>query len=196
MKVKFKIYETPQPEDAQREHLSHARVQSVGTVHLYEMCEELRDLGVNSAQIKAVLDASGKFLFKWLQLGYHVEFEEIGTFSLSLRSKPFMDESGKKTMRVEADGVNFRCNKRLKEKVREIELYKVKPDKNIMPGEITRKKRLLAYLEKKAFINIAKYAELNNCSRYISQRDLLAFVEEKWISVSGKGAHKVYILAE
>lgn len=194
MKVKFRVYETPQPENMQREPLSHARVQSRGTVRLNEMCEELQDLGVNSAQIKAVLDASQRFIIRSLQFGYNVELEGIGIFSLSLRSKPYEKETGQKMMRVEVDNLNFRCNKKLKEKVRRFELERIKMKQKSTSGLAACKKRTIAYLEKHGYINCVQYAELNNCTIYKARKDLSTFLNEGLLSTSGKGAHKVYIL--
>lgn len=196
MKVKYRIYDTPQPDSAQREPLSHARAQTRGTVRLDEMCEELRELGINSAQIKAVLDASQRFIYRSLHYGYNVELDGIGTFSLSLCSEPFETEEGKKMMRVKVDNLNFRCNKKLKAKIQDFELEQVKTDSQSMPGLNTRKKRMTAYLEKHGYINTVRYTEINNCSRYQARKDLTSFVDEGFLLLSGRGSHKVYLLKE
>lgn len=193
MKVKFGIYETPQPEGTDHEILQHARIHTRGTVRLNELCIELREQGVNSAQVKAVLDAAARFLFKSLQMGYNVELEEIGTFSLSLRSKPIAAEPENNKMRVEVDTVNFRCNQRLRERVRKIELIKEKDIKRTASNLSVRKKRMIGYLEKYGYINTVEYAELNDCTRYQSRKDLLAFTEEGLLIHSGRGSHKVYL---
>jgi len=194
MKVKFRIYETPQPENRESEPLSHARIQTRGTVRLDEMCDELRELGVNSAQIKAVLDASRRFLVRSLHYGYNVELEGIGIFSLSLCSKPHEKESGEKVMRVQVDSLNFRCNKQLKSKIQAFELEQIKRKDPKAPGLATRKKRMIAYLEKQGCINNRQYAEHNNCSSYQARKDLAAFLTEGFLYTSGRGSHKVYLL--
>ncbi len=194
MKVRFGVYDTPQPEGVQRESKQHARVHSKGTIRLNEMCEELRDLGVNSAQIKGVLDAAAKFMAKSLRHGYNVELDGIGIFSISLRSTSFEDELEKKKTRVEIDGVNFRCNKDLKKRVQKAELQKDKMSLQSMPSLTLRKKRMIAYLEEHGYINAVRYADINNCSRYLGRKDLLSFDEEKLIVSSGKRAHKIYLI--
>lgn len=193
MKVKFRTYETPQPEDAQREPLTHARVQTRGTVHLDEMCDELRELGINSAQIKAVLDASQRFIYRSLHYGYNVELDGIGTFSLSLRTKPFENAEGEKMMQVKVDNLNFRCNKKLKAKIQDFELEQIKPESKA-PTLLTRKKRMITYLEKHGCINTLEYTAVNNCSYYQARKDLAAFLDEGLLFLSGKGSHKIYLL--
>lgn len=193
MKVRFKVYETPQPEEVQRELQLHARIHSKGTVRLDELCAELRELGVNSAQIKAVLDASGKFIGKWLKNGYHVELEGIGTFSLSLRSRPIEKESGAKVTRVTVDRVNFKSNKQLMNHVKQAYLEEIDAENLKTPVFSGRRKRMLAYLEKTPYINVSKYAEINLCSRYIARKDLQVYIDEGILDWSGRGAHKVYV---
>jgi len=192
MNVKFSLYEIPLPGEQTEDSRPQARVHTNGTIRLNDICNELRDLGVNSAQIKAVLDATAKYLGKSLAHGYNFELEGIGTFSLSLHCDTVQKQTGE-AVRVKAGGVNFRCGRSLKEKVSEVEFRHVKHSSSRSSLK-KRKKQMIDYLEKQGYINISKYALLNNCSRYQARKDIESFVEEELIISSGAKSHKVYVL--
>lgn len=206
MKIRFGVYKNP-PAQGSEEPSSqlHGRVISKGTFRLSELCDNLRDLGVNSAQVKAVLDATGKFIRQSLTDGYNVELDGIGTFSLSLRSQPIAEEKKEGTekaieeqgvTRLTVDRINFKSNRRLLEQInRKMELINIS-DHLPTPSLSHRKQRLLNHLQKNGFISNMKYAEINNCSRYQSNKDLPAFEQEGLIARKGKGTHRVYVLAE
>ncbi|MDH6535257.1 DNA-binding protein [Parabacteroides sp. 52] len=192
MKVKFSLYEIPLPGVHAETSRPQARVQSKGTIRLEEICSELRELGVNSAQIKAVLDATAKYMGKALVNGYNFELEGIGSFSLSLHSTLVETEKGE-SVQVEAHGVNFRYSPSLKEKINEaqFELIKQSP---VHASLTKRKRQMIGYIETYGYINISKYALLNNCSRYQATKDIEYFEKEGLITSSGMKTHKVYVL--
>lgn len=201
MKIKFGVYENPPaPGSEETSCQLHGRIISKGTFRLPELCENLRELGVNSAQVKAVLDATARFIRQSLTDGYHVELDGIGIFSLSLRSQ-FVEEEGegeeaevKKMTRLTVDRINFKSNRRLLEQInRNMELMDISSIQPIPPF-VYRKQRLLKHLRKNGFISERKYAELNNCSRYQSHKDLSLFEQEGLIARKGTGTHKVYVL--
>ncbi|MDH6535699.1 hypothetical protein D0T51_11490 [Parabacteroides sp. 52] len=203
MKIRFGVYETPQPDNSGRPPRLHARVISKGTMRMDDLCAELRDLGVNSAQIKAVLDAAGKFIGKSLTNGYHVELEEIGTFSLSLRSnqvEEIQDDSGEEEYpegiltQVAIDRINFRGNPKLLKHIRQSASLEKVSTPLFSASLKKRKARMLSYLQEQGYISGLKYAEINNCSRYQSKKDLSGFEAEGLIQAKGKGSHRVYVL--
>ncbi len=193
MKVKISLYDIPLPGEQPEESRLQARIQSKGTIRLNAICNELRDLGVNSAQIKAVLDAVAKFMGKSLVNGYNFELEGIGTFSLSLHSALIEKEEGE-VVRVKAGGVNFRCGKELKRKIREAEFEQIKQSPKLTSLK-KRRTKMIKYLGSNGYINISKYALLNDCSRYQAGKDLESFMKEEILVSSGSKSHKIYILA-
>ncbi|MDH6313427.1 putative histone-like DNA-binding protein [Parabacteroides sp. PFB2-10] len=203
MKIKFGVYENPPaPGGEETSYQLHGRIISKGTFRLSDLCDNLRELGVNSAQVKAVLDATGRFIRQSLTDGYNVELDGIGTFSLSLRSQLMEEEHEeeaeevKKTTRLTVDRINFKSNRRLLEQInRNMELMKITPNQAV-PSFVYRKQRLLNHLKKTGFISERKYAGLNNCSRYQSRKDLSVFEQEGLVVRKGSGTHKMYVLAE
>lgn len=144
---------------------------------------------VSSADVKAVLDSFVWAINLSLHNGQHVELEELGHFSPSLRTRPSAD--GKK-MTVMVDGVNFRCSEKLKEELRNTELEHVKTPKKLTLDE--RQKRMLEFLERNKRITTPDYAELNDCSRYRATADLKLYVEKGVLSKIGGGTHVMYVL--
>lgn len=209
MKIKFGVYPNPPAPGSEETTIQlHGRVISKGTFRLSDLCDDLLELGVNSAQIKAVLDATGRFIRRSLTDGYNVELDGIGTFSLSLRSQQIVKEKvevaedGEETVekenftRLTVDRINFKTNKRLLKQINQnMALMEVTPDQPT-PGIAYRKQRLLKHLQKNGFISIRKYAEITNCSRYQSNKDLPAFEQEGLITRKGNKTHQVYVLAE
>lgn len=194
MEVRFGIYETPQPEGEGKEKRLHARVHPYETIRLDGLCEELGEKGINSASVKAVLDAIKRIMEKSLMRGFNVELEGIGTFSLSLHTQMVEKKPGIKTPHITIDGINFRANKQLKEKVKRAKLEADNRQSHAIPPLTVRRQRMITYLEKYGYISGSKYARINGCSRYQARKDLEAFLQEKLVHTSGQASHKVYQL--
>lgn len=190
MGIKFKVHETPQPKGRKAPKLSHARALCDSTVKMDRLCDMICARStISSADVKAVLDS-----FVWaigfsLESGQHVELEELGHFSPSLRTQ--LSADGKK-MQIIADNVNFRCSKKLKEELKSAELQKIKTAKKLTFDE--RKKKMLDFMAQNKQITTPDYAELNGCSRYRATADLKLLVEKNVLSKIGGGTHVMYVL--
>lgn len=190
MGIKFKVHQTPQPSGRKGKILSHARALSSGTQKMDRICKMVCERStVSSADVKAVLDSFVWVIGLSLKSGQHVELEELGHFSPSLRSRPTADG---KRMTVVVDGVNFRCSEKLKEELKDAELEIVKTPKKFTPEE--RKARMKDFLARNEHITTPDYAELNNCSRYQATADLKKLVERGDICRIGSSTHVMYVL--
>lgn len=192
MDVKINIYETPKPAGREGETLEHARVESKGTRKLEEICKELVPKGLNTAQIKGILDGLAVYMGKSLRDGYHIELEDIGIFSLSVRSRVSKKDPTKMT--VEVDGVNFKCSSKFKERARKAKLKVNKEAKPKLLSLARRKEKLLTFLAKNSSINVREYTRLNNCTEYRARIDLKTFEEEGIVVQNGNKTHKIYLL--
>lgn len=191
MGIKFKVHSTPKPKDRKGQALNHARALSRGTVKMDDLCEIICQRGsISSADVKAVLDSFVWAIGHSLKYGDHVELEDLGHFSPSLRSR--LQPDGK--TKVSVDSVNFRCSKKLKEVLKKTDLEQVKnPEK---PDLSVRKKQLINYLKRNEHITTRGYSSLNECSRYQAEKDLKQFVADKEIYRLGKGTHIMYVLPD
>lgn len=189
MDVKIKIFETPKPVGRTGETLQHARAQSKGTRTMDDICAKIVPLGLNTAQLKGILDGLAVYIGESLRDGYHIELEDVGTFSLSVKTRP---SDNPEKMAVEVDGVNFRCSKKLMARAKRAKLML---DKQQSPSYSLekRKKRMFEYFRKNASISIMEYVRLNYCSQYQAKKDLDSFEKEGLILRKGKKTHQVYV---
>lgn len=191
MAIKYSIHETPQPKGRKTKVLSHARALPNATKKMDDICEMICErASLSSADVKSVLDSFVWVIDHSLRYGNHVELEDLGYFSPSLRTQKTND--GKMTVRV--DGVNFRCSEKLKKKLRDTHLEKQKKAHSYTLEE--RKNRMLNYLDRNEDITTPVYAGLNNCSYYKASDDLRKFTETEIICRLGKGTHVMYVLNE
>lgn len=190
MAIKFTVHDTPNPRTRKGKNVPHARAVCRGTYKLNDICELVSERSaISSAQVKGVLDSLAWVVAFALERGYHVELEDLGYFSPSLRSR----EKDDRKCSVEVDGVNFRCSTRLKEKLKGIKLEEVKKRKvEETPEEQQRK--LLEYVKTKGAISPRLYAELMNCSRYKAEAALKKFVAEGILVKVGYRNKVMYLL--
>lgn len=194
MGIKFGLYATPQPRGEENSEAQHARALTCGTKTLDDICYVLSDRStLTSADIKGVLDGLAGYIRESLEYGYHVELEGLGFFSLALKSTPHTLPSGKKTVKAEVAGINFRCSCQLKSAVRRI---KTKPvQRSGTPFDLEeRKKRMMEYLGKYPYLNVTDYRSLNGCTYYRAKQDLNKFVADGLLRQTGQNSHRNYLL--
>ena len=89
MGAKYALYENPNPKGDGKKQPLHARIVPRGTIHTQEIAEEIADsCGYSTATTKGMLDALAKVISKNLRYGYTVELDDLGSFSISLKSRP------------------------------------------------------------------------------------------------------------
>lgn len=190
MAIKFKVHETPQPKGREGKALQHARAVASDTKKMDDICTLIcARSSVSSADVKAVLDSFVWIIGLNLQHGDHVELEDLGHFSPSLRTRKLPD--GK--MEISVDGVNFRCSEAMKKQLKRATLEK----ESTLPHftRQKRKERMLSYIDENDSITVPTYGKINACSRYKAQADLLLFINEGLIVRVGSGTHVMYLLA-
>lgn len=196
MSIKFAVYNTPSP-DKNGTQLQHGRVISSGTQNLDRICGFISECSsLSSSDVKGVLEALVVYIGRELAEGYSIDLEGLGHYSPSLRSKEFVNEKGKKMIRTEVKGVNFRCSNRLKELVQEEGVKRVQRKNLSSTTQAKRKETMLEYLTGTSYINISDYAKLNDCSYYLAEKDIKLFLSEGIIGQMGCRTHRVYVLSQ
>lgn len=192
-RIKFGVYKAPNTDG--KEQQPCARLISKGTIKMKDVCEYLSDSStLTSADLKGTVEALITYIGRELSNGYCVELEGLGHFSPALKTLQKTDENGQTIFCAKADGVNFRCSKRLKELVNRERPIKVKR-KNCASSELSdRKGRMLRFLQNNPFINLTDYASLNSCSRYRASEDMKEFVKDGSVVKMGCKTHRVYSL--
>lgn len=193
MSIKFKAYLTPKPNGRKGTNLTHARAISRGTYDLKKVCDLISERSaVSSAEVKSVLDSFAWVIELALEDGCHVELDDLGYFSPSLKTVQSKKNPNKNTVYV--DGINYRCSTSLREKLRQIDLEYVKEKKKPDNWD-TRKKDLLEYMERWESVTPRTYADTFGCSRYRAEIDLKQFVKEGVLVRVGYRNKVMYLLA-
>ena len=192
-RIKFGVYKTPKGNATEQQ--SCARLISKGTMRMEDICEYLSDsCSLTSADVKGAIEALTTYIGRNLSNGYCVELEGLGHFSPALKTLQKTDEKGRTVFFARADGVNFRCAKRLRELVDKDRPLKIKRE-NVTSNELTdRKNKMLKFLQNNPYINLTDYAGINHCSRYRATEDMKLFVKDGIVSKMGYRTHRVYSL--
>ena len=193
MSIKFKVYSTPKPHSRSGAKLTHARAISRVTYDLQKVCDLISERSaVSSAEVKSILDSFAWVIELALEDGCHVELDDLGYFSPSLKTVPSKKDANKNTVYV--DGINYRCSTSLRKKLHKIDLEYVKEKKK--PNDWnTRKTDLVKYMEHWESITPRTYAEAFGCSRYRANLDFQRFVEEGVLVKVGYRNKVMYLLA-
>ena len=144
--------------------------------------------------LRGCLQALRDQMLFYLEMGYNVELEGFGTFSLSLHSKPVMDKKKIRAEGIAVDGLNFRPCKELKRKLSTIKVERsdrVESDPTYLSKEECEK-RVFAYLEKHSYLTQQVYISLCHCSRTKACQDLNRLVAEGRLVYSCFGRNKLY----
>lgn len=190
MGIRYTVHPTPQPDAREEKTLSHARALSWSTKKMDDICQLICQRStVSSADVKAVLDSMVWVIGFSLKSGDHVELENLGHFSPSLRSRKLPNGS----YSVAVDGVNFRCSTKLKKEMASAKLKRVKRLSLLTLEE--RKASMMRYIEVNGHISVRTYAEQSNCTRYRAESDLKHFVDEGLLCRVGSRTHVLYVLA-
>lgn len=189
MAIKYTLHETPKPNDREGEVLTHARAVCNKTCRLDYICELVSNRSsISSADVKSVLDSFAWAIALCVNSGDHVELEELGYFSPSLRTR----QMGNGEVCVDVDGINYRCSTKLKDAVRAADLEKVNVKREEDPSK--RKKILIDYLKENGSISLRTYAGISGCSRYRAEADFEEYLQEGVIVKIGHRNRVLYLL--
>ena len=164
--------------------------------------------GISESATEAVLIDVADMLVEMLSMGYNVNLEGIGTFSLSLGfedDKPteMQSEEDKMTYRkVGVKDINFKASPELIREVKretdrdlERDMGGVKVIRKQLYSKEERIARALEVIEANGLITLSDYAYINNLSRTAASLELKELTDDKTspIGSMGRGSHKVWV---
>ena len=164
--------------------------------------------GISESTTEAVLLDVADMLVEMLSMGYNVNLEGIGTFSLSLGfedDKPteMQSEEDKMTYRkVGVKDINFKASpefikevKRETDRGLERDMGGVKVIRKQLYSKEERIARALEVIEVNGLITLSDYAYINNLSRTAASLELKEITDDKTspIGSMGSGSHKVWV---
>ena len=164
--------------------------------------------GISESTTEAVLTDVVDMLADMLSMGYNVNLEGFGTFSLSLGfedDKPTemqTDDDMMKYRKVGVKNVNFNSSPEFVKAVKmetdcdlEREMSGVKVIRKQLYSKEERIARALEIIEKNGVLTLADYASINNLSRTAASMELKELTCDKSSPIDslGRGSHKVWV---
>ena len=164
--------------------------------------------GISESTTEAVLMDVADMLVEMLSMGYNVNLEGLGTFSLSLGfedDKPteMQGEEDKMAYRkVGVKDINFKASPELLKSVKhetdrdlERDMGGVKVIRKQLYSREERIARALEMIEANGFITLSDYAYINNLSRTSASLELKENTADRTspIGSMGSGSHKVWV---
>ena len=164
--------------------------------------------GISESTTEAVLTDVVDMLTDMLSMGYNVNLEGFGTFSLSLafedvKPREIQAEDDKMTYRkVGVKDINFKASpefikevKRETDRDLERDMGGVKVIRKQLYSREERIVRALEIIEKNGVLTLGDYASINNLSRTAASLELKELTNEKTSPIDslGRGSHKVWV---
>lgn len=164
--------------------------------------------GISESTTEAVLTDVVDMLTDMLSMGYNVNLEGFGTFSLSLGfedDKPTemqTDDDMMKYRKVGVKNVNFNSSPEFVKAVKmetdcdlEREMSGVKVIRKQLYSREERIARALEVIEKNGVLTLGDYASINNLSRTSASMELKELTCDKSSPIDslGRGSHKVWV---
>ncbi|MDL2277097.1 DNA-binding protein [Parabacteroides sp. OttesenSCG-928-G07] len=194
MSANYKLVRTPNPKRDGQVLPYHVRFASNGTIHTREFMQVARDRSsFTEGDIRGVLQLVQDVMADYLMMGYNVEMEGIGTFSISLKAPLVENKRKMRSEQVSFRTVLYRPSATLRERLRPMPVYRAE---EVKKNEFTREecqRRLEEYLTKEPFITGSEYMQLNHCSRAKASNDLRRLKKEGLLERAGNGPTTHYL---
>lgn len=164
--------------------------------------------GISESTTEAVLTDVVDMLADMLSMGYNVNLEGFGTFSLSLafedeKPREILNPDDKMTYRkVGVKDINFKASpefvkdvKRETDRDLERDMGGVKVIRKQLYSREERIARALEVIEKNGVLTLGDYASINNLSRTSASMELKELTNDKTSPIDslGRGSHKVWV---
>ena len=184
------------------------RLETIGNIDLETFTHYLYRYGSGISRGTAlhVFQQTSEMLADLLARGYSVSIEGLGTFKAIVGLKqekepeaPETDASRRNAQSLEINGVNFRADKKLIERIDigcQLERGPVSRIKRSPYTKEQRLKRAIAYLKQQHFMRISDYMFLNRLSRSVATRELRELSEDRQSGITHTGSRctKMYLL--
>ena len=207
--AKYKLQEMSDMRDEGKRRV-YPKMVPYRTLSRKEFVEQMQSFHRDLSQgtIEAVLTDVEDVLVRMLSMGYNVNLEGLGTFSLSLGfedDKPTemqTDDDMMKYRKVGVKNVNFNSSPELVKAVKmetdcdlERDMGGVKVIRKQLYSKEERIARALSVLEKNAVITLGDYAYINDMSRTAASLELKEITEDPTSPIRsiGRGSHKVWV---
>ncbi|MDR1556835.1 MAG: HU family DNA-binding protein [Tannerellaceae bacterium] len=199
MPAYYNLFKNPPQEGEEKEKGQiHARLVNQNPIRIDRMVNEISAFSsFSAADIKGMLASFQHQLLLHLSCGETVEFEGLGTFSVSLKNIPATEEKEVTPSRVQFKKVVFRCSGELKDQLRQMKFQRADEGSRLEGyPEKKRKENILSYLDTHYTLSSSTCRWLNGCSRYLAIKDLKELQKEGKIIRLGSRHNAQYAAVE
>lgn len=207
--AKYKLQEMSDMRDEGKRRV-YPKMVPYRTLSRKEFVEQMQSYHRDLSQgtIEAVLTDVEDVLVRMLSMGYNVNLEGLGTFSLSLGfedDKPTemqTDDDMMKYRKVGVKNVNFNSSPEFVKAVKmetDCDLERVMSGVKVIRKQLYSKEeriaRALSVLEKNVAITLGDYAYINDMSRTAASLELKEITQDPTSPIRsiGRGSHKVWV---
>ena len=198
MSANYNLFKNPNPGKKENGKATlHARLVNQRIIRTQELAEDISDAcSFNTADVKGMLEALKRRLAFHLRYGAIIEFEGVGTFSVSLKCPPLTNEKDIKPKHVQFNKVVFRCSNELRKQLKYMEIDRADEESRLQTlSPDKRKANILNYLQTAGSISSSECRGLNGCSKYMALKDLNDLLKEGKIVRLGYRSNAQYGLA-
>lgn len=194
MSAKYALFKNPDPTKEGTEDRFHARLVPYGVVRTEEIIDHISEASsFSSGDVKGLLDSLSRAIAMYLERGYTVDIDELGTFSVSLKSEPIENPKKVTAHSVHFRNVHYKADKKLMNRLKGMHLEKADEGSATLYTPEQRQKRGLSYLDKHEYINQRSYAQINGCSPTTAKNDLKELLDKGLIRKLGSGRAVIYV---
>ena len=186
MAANYKLVRNPDPANSDELKPLHPRINSLGTLSIEQLADRAQGRSsLSPATIKSALLVISDLLQETLREGYNVNLNNIGYFSVSLKSRPVMEKNEIRSESVHFSHVNFRCAQELKDKLSTMEVTRAQSVTVPNLSQTEKELRLKKHFEQKLNLTTTEYMNLTYCSRQKALKELKSLVQEDKITKIG-----------
>lgn len=195
MAANYKLVRNPNPTGTEKEQALHPRFVSNGTITTDDLIKHARSRSSFSpADMKGILQLFQDLIADYLMFGNRVELDGIGTFSISLQSRPVMDKKEIRSESVHFKDVKFRSSKKLRERLKTMPVYRDDTEssdpKHLTPLQC--EENLAWYLDRYPYITCNDYMHLCHCGKTKASLELKRLASEGKLRIERMGTSKLY----
>jgi len=197
MAAHYDLKPAPRRKDDDTPELLYPHIINKGTISTKQLVKDISAASTFSpGDINGLLIALEERISYYLSEGHHVQFGNMGYFSIGLDGRPVKDKKEIHAQSISFGKVRFRSSPSFNQKsVGQLE--RVRPGMGFRQSahlsEEERYTRLMNYLSENLFITRKEYSEITGLLKNKALKDLQTWVEKGVLRKKGRAPHVIYL---
>lgn len=199
MTAHYDLRSAPHRKDDDKPEQLYPRIVNKGTVSTQRLVKDICAMSSFSpGDIEGLLAAFEDRVSYYLSEGHHVQFGDMGYFSIGLEGRPVEDKKDIHAQSISFGKIKFRASPSFNRKSAG-RLERVQAGfgfrKSLLLSEEERYGRLMAFLNENLFITRREYCGITGLLKNKALEDLHGWVEKGILRTKGRAPHLVYLKA-